>query len=116
MTTQTFTIFMFLKATREWLDFEPDVRFSFIKEQVRPILDSYPSVSMRFFDTESYSAKISDIVTWETSDLSAFQGVIRGLRSTSFWDRYFEVIEIIPSVEDGYATHYGIAPLTSAVE
>ena len=116
MTTQTYTLFMLLKTTRQWLDLEPEVRFAFIKENVNPILEAHPTVSMRFFDTESYTARISDIVVWKTSDLIAYQSVIKGLRDTIFWDHYFEVLEIIPAVEDGYAAHYAMTPLTGSTQ
>lgn len=116
MTTQTYTLFMLLKTTRRWLDLEPKVRFAFIKENVNPILEAHPTVSMRFFDTESYTARISDIVVWETSDLVAYQSVIKGLRDTIFWDHYFEVLEIIPAVEDGYAAYYAMTPLTGSAQ
>ena len=116
MTTQTYTLFMLLKTTREWLDLEPKVRFAFIKENVNPILEAHPTVSMRFFDTESYNARISDIVVWKTSDLVAYQGVIKGLRDTIFWDYYFEVLEIIPAMEDGYAAYYAMTQLTGSAQ
>jgi hypothetical protein len=109
---QTWTLFTLLKTTRHWLDLTPEARFAFIKKTVRPILDANPAVTMRFFDTESYSARVTDIVVWQTADLAAYQRVIKGLRDTSFWDRYFEVLEIIPALEDAYAAHYGISPLT----
>lgn len=51
---------------------------------------------------------------WQTADLTAYQCVIKELRDTAFWDHYFKVLEIIPALEDAYAAHYGIAPLTAA--
>ena len=69
---------------------------------------------MRFLNSESYSARVTDVIIMETGDLGAYQRLIKGLRDTPFWDHYFEVLEVIPAVEDAYATHYGIAPLTSA--
>lgn len=113
-TSQTWTIFTLLKTTRHWLNLAPEARFAFIKEKVKPILEAHPEVTMRFFDTESYTARVTDIVLWQTADLAAYQSVVKGLRDTAFWDHYFEVLEIIPALEDAYATHYGIASLTAA--
>ena len=67
-------------------------------------------------DWKELTARLSDIVVWETSDLVAYQGVIKGLRDTLFWDHYFEVLEIIPAVEDGYAAYYAITPLTGSAQ
>lgn len=113
-TPQTWTIFTLLKTSRHWLDMEPEARFAFIAGKVKPILEAHPEVTMRFFDTESYTARVTDIVLWQTADLAAYQSVIKGLRDTAFWDHYFEVLEIIPALEDAYAAHYGITPLTVA--
>lgn len=110
---QTLSFFMLLKATRPWLDKAPPARFAFAKDVVNPILNAQPAVSMRFFDSESYSAKVSDVVLWQISDLAAYEQVIRKLRDTLFWNHYFEVLDIIPSVEEGYAAYYGMAPLTA---
>ncbi|BCL25160.1 hypothetical protein GCM10017557_00190 [Streptomyces aurantiacus] len=32
--------------------------------------------------------------------------VIEALRETPFWDHYFEIVEILVGVENGYAKHY----------
>ncbi|CDW92630.1 MULTISPECIES: darcynin family protein [Thiomonas] len=110
---QTYSFFMLLKATRPWLDKAPPERFAYVKDIVNPILEAHPAVSMRFFDSESYSAKVSDVALWETPDLVAYQQVIRKLRDTLFWNYYFEVLDIIPAVEEGYAAYYDMAPLTA---
>ncbi len=112
MTAKNYTYFMLVKATRHWLNMAPEQRFTFVKEEIQPILGEHPDVTMRFFDTESYTARISDILVWTSSDLHAYQSIIKKLRDTLFWDHYFDVIEIIPGVEDGYADYYGIDPLT----
>ena len=32
--------------------------------------------------------------------------MVEDLGETAFWDRYFNVLQIIPTVADGYAKHY----------
>lgn len=114
MTSQNHTSFMLVKATRHWLNMAPEQRFTFVKEQIQPILGEHHDVTMRFFDTESYTARISDILVWTSPNLLAYQSVIRKLRDTLFWDHYFDVVQIITAVENGYAEYYGIDPLTAA--
>ncbi|WP_298799730.1 darcynin family protein [uncultured Pseudonocardia sp.] len=33
------------------------------------------------------------------------------MRETPFWDTFFEVVEIVPMIEDGYATQYRVDPV-----
>jgi hypothetical protein len=37
--------------------------------------------------------------------------IIEKLRETPFWDTYFEVVQIIPSVENAYADAYNQKPV-----
>jgi hypothetical protein len=38
---------------------------------------------------------------------------VEELRESPFWDRYFEVVEILPGVEDAYAKNYDRAVITT---
>ena len=40
------------------------------------------------------------------NNLPQYSAMVEDLRETAFWDRYFNVLQIIPTVEDGYAKHY----------
>ncbi len=106
------TFFMLVRATTEWLQLSPPERFTFVDATLRPILARIPAVSLRYFDSEAFNSRISDVMMWETTDVDAYSAVVEELRETRFWDHYFEIVEIIPSVEDGYATHYGVAPVS----
>lgn len=108
---QTFSIFMLVRTTEHWLRLAPKERFAFLREDIEPILAKHPQVRMRFFDSEGYNSRASDVVLWETADLRAYQSVIDALRETRFWGHYFEVIEIVPSVENAYAEAYDERPV-----
>jgi Darcynin, domain of unknown function len=108
---QTFTIFMLVKTTPAWLKLKPDERFAFLREQIEPILGAHPHVRMRFFDSEGYNSRATDVILWETQDLLGYQSVVDALRETRFWGDYFEVIEIVPSVENAYAEAYDEKPV-----
>jgi Darcynin, domain of unknown function len=105
------TFFMLVRTTREWIRLTPKERFAFVGEVIAPILQAHPAVTMRYFDSEAFSANVSDILMWETADVMAYQSVVEGLRETLFWGHYFEMREIVASVENAYAIHYGVAPL-----
>lgn len=107
------TIFMLVRATQAWLAMPPPDRFAFLEAAIRPILKAHPAVSLRFFDSEFYSARVSDVLMWETADLGAYELVVERLRETLFWDHYFEVLDILPAVENAYATNYQQPALTA---
>ncbi len=107
----TYAVTMLVHATPEWLRLTPKERFAFVDETIRPLLARHPAVSMRFFDAEAFAARYSDMLLWETADLLAYAAVVEDLRETLFWDTYFEVVEIIPAIENAYARHYGVEPV-----
>jgi Darcynin, domain of unknown function len=111
---QTYSFFMLVKTTPSWLKLAPPDRFAFLGRVIEPILKKYPAVRMRFFDAEAFCARYSDVILWQTSVMSDYSALVECLRETQFWDGYFEVLEIIPAVENGYASHYDVPAVGSA--
>jgi Darcynin, domain of unknown function len=113
MTTKpiTHSIFMHVKTTPEWLRLTPPERFAFADAHVRPLLAAHPAVSMRFYDAEAFSATSTDVLVWETDDLMAYQSIVEGLRETLFWGTYFDIVDIVPAIENAFAVHYDVEPL-----
>jgi hypothetical protein len=107
------TAFMLVKTTPEWLGLSVEQRVAAFKTEVMPAINGkVKDVRSRFFDTEFYSARVTDVWVWEARDHRAFQLLVEALRETPFWDRYFDVVEILV-VENGYAKNYGVdAPTT----
>jgi Darcynin, domain of unknown function len=110
-TTVNHAVFMQVRTTSAWLQLTPKERFAFVDHVIRPLLANHPKVSMRFFDSEAFSAQVSDVILWETTDLLAYQSVVEGLRETLFWGTYFEVVGIVASIENAFAIHYGVDPV-----
>lgn len=102
------TIFMLVRATPAWLALTPTERFAFVGETIRPALAKRPELSLRYFDAEAFSARVSDVMMWRVADMAQWLSLVEDLRETRFWGDYFEVLDIIPAVEDAYATHYGV--------
>lgn len=111
MTDKPHTIFMLVKTTTAWLALPTAERFAFLSKAIQPILAAHPTVRMRFYDSEFFSARVSDVVVWETTDLPAFRGLVDRLRETKFWGTYFDVVEIVPAVENSYADINNVAPI-----
>jgi darcynin-like uncharacterized protein len=70
-------------------------------------------VRSRFYDTEFYSARVTDIWVWEADDHDAYRLLIDALRETPFWDRYFEVVDLLVGTENGYARTYDLEPVAT---
>lgn len=108
------TVFMLVKTSPEWLGFTVDHRFALLAEQFTPILKKHEaSVTLRFFDVEFYSTRVTDIWMWDAKDHHAYQLLIEDLRETAFWDRYFDIVEILTGVENAYARNYDRQPITA---
>lgn len=108
-----FTIFMLVKTTARWLALAPSERFAFLEKTIKPVLGKHRDVRMRFFDVEAFNARTSDVIMWETTNLLRYQSLVEHLRETPFWDHYFEVLEILPRLENAYADHYDVAPVAA---
>lgn len=104
-----YTIFMLVRTTPEWLALSPAQRFGFLGSDIEPLLKQYPQVGMRFYDTEFFNSEVTDVIVWETRELDAYRAVVEGLRESPFWDRYFNVVSILPGIENAYADHYDVA-------
>ena len=120
MSTQTnafepeFTVFMLVKTTPECLGIPVDRRHELAREHLTPILKKHAAgVSLRYFDVEFYSARVTDLWMWDAKDHHAYQLLVEDLRESPFWDRYFDVVEILTGVEDAYATNYDRAVITA---
>ena len=107
------TVFMLVRTTNAWLALSPEERFAFLGTTIQPILEKRSTVSLRFFDAEAFSAQVTDVLVWESPQLAEYQAVIEDLRETAFWGVYFEVVSIIPAIENAYASHYGVSPVGS---
>lgn len=105
-----YSIFMLVKTTNAWINLPPDSRFAFFDSEIEPILKAHPSVKMRFFDTEGFNSRVTDVMVWETADLDRYQLVVEKLRESKFWGSYFDIVEILPGIENAYAKNYNVKP------
>ncbi|MER5566094.1 MULTISPECIES: darcynin family protein [Streptomyces] len=113
-TTPPVTAFILVKTTPEWLAMTVQQRVDAFTTQVLPAIEAKTTgVRSRFYDTEFYSARVTDVWVWEADDHRAYQLLIDALRETPFWDRYFEVVDLIVGTENGYARTYGLDPVAT---
>lgn len=101
MTTK-FTIFILLQALPAWLRLPRDERARIADRAFSKAL-AENVMAFRYFDAEAFSARASDVALFETTDLQAYYFAMERLRdSPIFAEPYFEIVEIIPAIEDGY--------------
>jgi len=100
------TIFMLLNATPTWLSLSRPQRRAFLTDIVQPILAAHPATRMRYFDVEAFTGRCSDIVAFETEDLQDYSDLVDSLRDTAFFNApYYEVVDILPGIENGYQAY-----------
>ncbi|MFF7314492.1 darcynin family protein [Streptomyces sp. NPDC008137] len=113
-TTVPVTAFMLVKTTPEWLAMTPQERVNAFATEVVPVVEARTKgVRSRFYDTEFYSARVTDVWVWEADDHHAYQLLVDALRETLFWDRWFEVVDLLVGTENGYARTYGVDAVTT---
>ncbi|KAM3097157.1 darcynin family protein [Phormidesmis sp. 146-12] len=106
-----YTYFMLVKTTTAWLQLSAKERFKFLETVISPLLKKYPFVKLRFFDSEAFSGHFTDVLMWEASEVKDYQFLVEELRETLFWGTYFEVVEIVPAIENAYALYYNVEPI-----
>jgi len=98
-----YVFFLLLRATPAWLRLSREQRRAKSAEHLTPLLAGNESVRMRYFDAEAFSAACSDVLMIEVDDPKHHYFFMERLRdSPMITIPYFEVEQIIPSIEDGY--------------
>lgn len=81
---------------------------AFVTRVVPAIEARTTGVRSRFYDTEFYSTRVTDVWVWEADDHEAYQLLIDALRETPFWERCFTVVDLLVGTENGCARTYGL--------
>ena len=98
----TLTFFLLLRARPDWLALPRDRRNALGAEVLAAtgLADLGP---VRFFDAEAFGAHCSDVLMVETADLPGWSRAIDRLRDSALLAvPYFELVAIVPAIEDGF--------------
>ncbi|MFD3247268.1 darcynin family protein [Rahnella aquatilis] len=96
------TVFVLLKTTREWLRLERSERNRIADTVLSTVLPDN-KVTLRMFDAEAFTTKCTDVAMFEAEDMESFYFAIERLRDSELITKpYFEMVDIIPSIENGY--------------
>lgn len=97
-----YTVFVMLRALPSWLRLARTERAAIGSAALGDALRE-GTVRLRHFDAEAFSSVCSDLSVFETHDLRDFYRVMERLRDTPlFTHPHFELVQIIPAIEDGY--------------
>ncbi|WP_036177439.1 darcynin family protein [Massilia sp. 9096] len=109
-----FTAFFLVKTSPEWLGFSFEERLAHARGTFQPILEEFSTgVKLNWYDTEFYTATITDIWMIEAKDHESYQLFCEKLRETPFWDRFFFIKEIFLGEKNAWAKNYDVAALTN---
>ena len=109
-----FTVFFLVKTSPEWLGFSFEERLKHARETFQPLLDEFSAaVRLKWYDTEFYTATVTDIWMVEAVDHKSYQMFCEKLRETAFWDRFFFIKEIFMGEQNAWAKNYEVAALDS---
>lgn len=99
----TYAFFLLLRATPAWLSLSRSQRRAVVADHLTPLLARTEDLRARHFDAEAFSAVCSDVMLIETSDPAHHYGFMERLRDSPLMTvPYFELVQIIPAIEDGF--------------
>lgn len=100
-----YAFFIHLRALPEWLRLSREQRRALGETHLHALLPRYRGeLRLRHFDAEAFSAPCSDLMLVETDDPLKHYDFMERLRDSPLLAvPYFEVLQIIPALEDGYA-------------
>jgi len=101
-----YVVIVSLIALPSWLRLSRPARAEVVATEVEPATAAHPECSIRWIDAESMSALCSDVMLVETTDLRSWNHLWERLRDSSlFAEPYFELVSIVPGIEDGYVDY-----------
>lgn len=97
-----YTIFMLLKTTPAWLALSRPHRNEIAQSVFEKALQG-DEIRLRHFDAEAFTARCTDIAVFDTDNLQAYYFAVECIRDSALMTiPYFEIIDIIPAIENGF--------------
>lgn len=102
-----YTFFVLLRALPAWLQLSREARKSLADEHMGfALARSEGLLTMRYFDAEAFSSPCSEVVMVETRDPRHHYFFMEQLRDSPLFSvPYFEVLNTVSTIEDGYQTY-----------
>ena len=98
------TFFMLLKATTHWRALDTDAQRDVFDTALMTVFYGYPELRMRRFNAGAFHGRCSHVIVWELScgaDVWQYEAAVDALHTQAFFATpLFEIIDVIPGVED----------------
>ena len=103
MNNRPYTVFMLLRATPHWLGLTRDERDEIHDSALMLVYNRFPEVRMRRFDASGLHGRFTEVLVFETTSVAEYRQAVDSLQLHElFGQPCFEVIDVIPSVPDGW--------------
>jgi Darcynin, domain of unknown function len=97
------TYFLHLKTLPAWLALSREDRQKIVEPAFAKAMPEGGGVTMRYFDADAFHADFTDVAMFEATDPKAYYYALERLRDTPlFAVPYFEITQIVQTIEDGY--------------
>ncbi|MFG1497461.1 darcynin family protein [Saccharospirillum sp. HFRX-1] len=104
-----FTVFVLLRALPAWLGLSREQRNDIAESSLSTAIEGR-AVTLQHFDAEAFSSYCSDISVFETRSLLDFYCVMERLRDSPLFSvPYFELVQILPALQDGFRYYEQLA-------
>ena len=98
-----YTFFMLLQSTPRWRALSLDEQHAHHDALLERVFEPYPDLSLRRFDSAAFAGRCSDVLVWETSDVAQYCEAVEALRDRGLLGpTWFEIVDVIPAIEDGW--------------
>ena len=101
-----YVYFVHVRTTPAWLQLDRERRRVLAELHVYQPLEEFLDLKMRYFDAEAFTGRLTDIMMFETPSPENYYFFIERFRdSPLIAEGYFEVVDIIPALEEGFQTY-----------
>jgi hypothetical protein len=98
------TFFMLLKATAHWRALDTDAQRGVFDDALTTVFNGYPELRMSRFNAGAFHGRCSHVIVWELiagADVCQYVAAVEALHAQPFFATpLFEIIDVIPGVED----------------
>jgi hypothetical protein len=102
-TAPRFAWFIHVKTTEAWLRLPRSERREVAGACLGAAVAGAGALSIRHFDAEAFTAECTDVLLVETGSPLAYYDFMERLRDSALiTEPYFQIVRIVPAVEDGF--------------
>ena len=98
------TFFMLLKATTHWRALDTDAQRTVFDQALVTVFNGYPELRMSRFNAGAFHGRCTHVIVWELTDgadVWQYEAAVDALHAQPFFATpLFEIIDVIPGVED----------------